>query len=154
MVTEDEQAAVVEVLEAGGPDELAALNALLPQVSSRAAPITADRLQALLENPSTEILVARLDGRIVGMALLLTLSTFAGTSGYVEEVAVDESARGRRVGTLLMERLLARAGELGLDFVDLTSRPSRVAANRLYRSTGFEARETNVYRHRLGRRSS
>ena len=149
MSTEEEPAAVVEILDGVDPADLAALNVLLPQVSSRARPVTAERLGTLLGNPSTEILVARAGGRIVGMALLLTLTTLTGRSGYVEEVAVDERARGRRIGRLLMERLLARAAELELDFVDLTSRSSRVAANTLYRSVGFELRDTNPYRFRL-----
>ncbi len=84
MVAANEHVPVVEVLEEAGPDDLAALNVLLPQVSSKAEPITSEGLRALLENPSTEVLVARIDGRIVGMALLLTLATFAGRSGYVE----------------------------------------------------------------------
>jgi ribosomal protein S18 acetylase RimI-like enzyme len=149
-VTEaDTDDVTLELLDRADPADLRALNVLLPQVSSRARPITPERLDSILGNPSTEILVARLDGRIVGMALLLTLTTLTGASGHVEEVAVDERVRGRRIGTLLIEHLLARAAALGLDFVDLTSRSSRVAANRLYRSAGFEARETNIYRHRL-----
>ena len=37
--------------------------------------------------------------------------------------------------------------ELGAKTIDLTSRPSREAANRLYQRLGFEMRETNVYRY-------
>ena len=126
-----------------------ALVSLLPQVSSRGEDLTSDRIEAVRTNPSTRIVVASLEGRIAGMALLCICTTLTGQFGLIEEVAVDEFARGRHVGVELMVRLLEVADELGLDFVELTSRPSREAANQLYRSLGFERRETNVYRHRL-----
>lgn len=83
------------------------------------------------------------------MTLLCACETLAGRFGLIEEVAVDEAARGHHVGVELIVRVLETAETLGLDFVELTSRASRVAANGLYVSLGFEARETNVYRHRL-----
>jgi ribosomal protein S18 acetylase RimI-like enzyme len=72
--------------------------------------------------------------------------TLVGQFGYVEEVAVDETMRGLGVGRALMDGLVAEARQRGLDFVELTSRSSREAANALYRSLGFRLRETNVYR--------
>ena len=83
------------------------------------------------------------------MALLLVCTAFAGDFGLVEEVTVDEEVRGRHLSVHLMVGLLRHADELGLRFVDLTSRPSRVAANNLYKKLGFEPRETNCYRHHL-----
>ena len=127
----------------------AALARLLPQVSSRAAPLTSARTEAVIANPSTRVIVASIGGDVVGMALLLICTTLTGQFGLVEEVAVDEEVRGRHVGVRLMVGLLSVAHDLGLDFVELTSRPSREAANGLYRSLGFRHRETNVYRHDL-----
>jgi ribosomal protein S18 acetylase RimI-like enzyme len=133
-----------------GPDEAgeaaAALARLLPQVSSRAAPLTAARVARVLATPATSVLVARLDGKIVGMALLATLTTLAGDTGYVEEVAVDEAARGQHVATALMGGLIDLARQKELWCLELTTRPSRVAANQLYQSLGFSLRETNCYR--------
>ena len=83
------------------------------------------------------------------MAVLIVGATLAGTFGLVEEVAVDEDLRGRHLGVHLIVRLLVLAQELGLDFVELTSRPSREAANGLYQSLCFRQRETNVYRFEL-----
>ncbi len=83
------------------------------------------------------------------MALLCLCTTLTGRFGLIEEVAVDESARGHHVGTEVMVTLLELAADLDLDFVELTSRESREAANALYQSLGFERRNTNVYRHRL-----
>ena len=137
------------VLESVDAETVAALARLLPQVSSRAEPLTRARLESVVGSPSTRIVVATLDGAVVGMALLCLCTTLTGQFGLVEEVAVDASARGNHVGVELMVRLLELADELGLDFVELTSRPSRAAANGLYRSLAFEHRSTNVYRHRL-----
>jgi ribosomal protein S18 acetylase RimI-like enzyme len=83
---------------------------------------------------------------VVGTATLLTLETLVGVFGYVEEVAVDVAMRGRGVGTALMSGLVEAARDRGHDFVELTSRPSREAANALYQSLGFTLRKTNVYR--------
>jgi ribosomal protein S18 acetylase RimI-like enzyme len=142
----------VSVLTGDGAQEAGALGRLLTQVSATAPPLTPVRLREVLATPSTSVLVARLDGQIVGMALLLTLTTLSGDSGYVEEVVVDEAARGRHISTALMRGLLDLSEQKGHRFVDLTSRPSRAAANGLYRSLGFELRETNCYRYRLSRR--
>jgi ribosomal protein S18 acetylase RimI-like enzyme len=125
------------------------LGQLLAQVSSHAPRLEADRVREVLRTPSTSILVARVDRKIVGMALLLTLTTLARTTGYVEEVVVDNAARGQHVSTALMTAMLDLAVTKGIEFVDLTSRPSRTIANGLYQSLGFKLRETNCYRHDL-----
>jgi ribosomal protein S18 acetylase RimI-like enzyme len=142
-------AAEISVLSGDGAADAEALARLLAQVSSLAAPLTAERVREVLRAPSTSVLVARLDGEIVGMALLLTLTTLSGDTGYVEEVVVDRAARGQHISTALMKELLGLAAREGLRFVDLTSRPSRETANSLYRSLGFRLRETNCYRHDL-----
>jgi ribosomal protein S18 acetylase RimI-like enzyme len=139
----------VSLLTGAGAQEAEALGRLLTQVSGSATALTPERVHEVLRTPSTSVLVARLDGRIVGMALLLTLTTLSGDTGYVEEVVVDEAARGQHISTALMRELLDLAAQKGHRFVDLTSRPSRAAANGLYRSLGFELRETNCYRYRL-----
>ena len=59
---------------------------------------------------------------------------------------MDSGARGHGAGLALVEAALEHAKGIGARTVDLTSRPSREAANRLYRRAGFVQRETNVYR--------
>ena len=137
------------VLVAADEATTMALGRLLPQVSETAAPLSSDRIRTVLRSPSTDIVTAAVDGDVVGMALLCVCTTLKGQFGLVEEVAVDDSVRGKHIGRRLMVALLEHATTLGLDFVELTSRPSREAANGLYLSTGFELRKTNVYRHRL-----
>jgi len=141
--------AEITVLSGDGVQEAEGLSRLLTQVSSSAAPLTPERVREVVRTPSTSVLVAKLDGEIVGMALLLTLTTMSGDTGYVEEVVVDQAARGQHIGTALMRGLLELAAQKGLRFVDLTSRASRDIANNLYRSLGFKLRETNCYRHNL-----
>jgi ribosomal protein S18 acetylase RimI-like enzyme len=139
----------VDVLSTCDEAVVAALRRLLPQVSSGAPSLAAARVQEVVLSPSTHVVVARLGSEIVAMALLLVCTTFAGDFGMVEELAVDEKVRGRHLSVHLMVGLLRHASELGLRFVDLTSRPSRVEANNLYEKLGFRLRETNCYRHEL-----
>src|SRR5687767_5814315 len=110
----------VEVLGDASPEVVAALARLLPQVSSRAPVLTADRMAAVLDTDSTAVVVVRVDDQIAGMALLLRCVTLAGQFGLVEEVAVDEGYRGRHLSVHLMVGLLRTAKDLGLDFVELT----------------------------------
>ena len=84
---------------------------------------------------------------ILGMLTLATFTIPTGLRAWVEDVVVDGEARGQGAGQALVEAAVEHAGKLGARTVDLTSRPTREAANRLYRRAGFELRETNVYRY-------
>ena len=119
---------------------------LTPQLSSHEPP-TADELRDVVASERTHLLVARDDqDAIVGsLTLVLYRIPAGGLRGLVEDVVVDESARGRGVGEALTREAQRLASELGAAALQLTSRPAREAANRLYRRLGFERRETNVY---------
>ena len=105
-----------------------------------------------MRSPTTPLLVARHGEppEIVGTLTLVVFRIPTGLRAWVEDVVVDDSARGQGVGSALTREALRRAEAAGARTVDLTSRPSREAANRLYRRLGFEMRETNVYRHSTG----
>ncbi|MHB0922724.1 MAG: GNAT family N-acetyltransferase [Bellilinea sp.] len=123
---------------------------LLPQLSSSAMVPTREQLQEIADNES--FLIARdpdLDGQIVGSLTLVTFRIPTGVRAWIEDVIVDTSMRGKGIGEALTRAALVRAAELGAKTVDLTSRPSRVAANRLYQRVGFELRQTNLYRYNL-----
>jgi len=98
---------------------------------------------------STTIFVATKEQRIVGLLTLVVFRIPTGVRAWIEDVVVDESARGHGVGEALNRAALDDARRNGAKTVDLTSRPSRAAANRLYQRLGFVARETNVYRYEL-----
>lgn len=128
---------------------VAAFERLTPQLSrSNPAPGRA-MLQEIVDSPATTLLVARLGDLIVGSLTLAQFVIPTGRRAWIEDVVVDESARGCGVGEALNRAALARALADGARTVDLTSRPSREAANRLYQRLGFVSRETNVYRHQL-----
>ncbi len=125
----------------------AAFQRLAPQLSRSSPPPDADQLAEMIASPATTLLVARGDdGTIVGTLTLAMFRIPTGIRAWIEDVVVDEGARGQGVGEALTRAALGRAAEAGARTVDLTSRPSREAANRLYRRVGFERRETNVYR--------
>ena len=131
-------------------DELvSAFERLVPQLSSSNPPPSAGDLREILADGGSSLFVARVDGRIVGSLTLATFRIPTGLRAWIEDVVVDESARGHGVGEALNRAALEDARTRGAVTVDLTSRPTREAANRLYRKLGFVARETNVYRYTL-----
>jgi ribosomal protein S18 acetylase RimI-like enzyme len=133
-------------------DELvAAFDRLTPQLSSSSPAPGADELAAIVSSPATVLFVARdIDsGEIVGSLTLALFRIPTGMRAWIEDVVVDEAARGRGVGNALNQAALDRARAEGAKTVDLTSRPTREAANRLYTRLGFEQRATNVYRFKL-----
>ena len=85
--------------------------------------------------------------RIQAMATLCVAPTLHGTIGFIEDVVVDESLRGQHVGEGLMRRLIRLAKNSEVSRIELTSKPKRVAANRLYQKLGFQLRpnDTNHY---------
>lgn len=132
-------------------DELvAAFDRLIPQLSRSSPPPGRDELVDIVMSPATDLFLATDDdGTILGTATLATFRIPTGRRAWIEDVVVDDAARGLGVGGALTQAMVDRAEELGCSTVDLTSRPSREAANRLYQREGFELRDTNVYRRSL-----
>ena len=127
--------------------QLSALAALMKELSPDLIPDPA-KLLAAVECPATRLFSVVDDGgRIVGCASLCVFDSPTGRKGHIEDVVVSNDCRGRHLGRKLLEHMLdyARTNLAPID-IHLTSRPSRVAANTLYRSLGFEPRDTNVYR--------
>jgi ribosomal protein S18 acetylase RimI-like enzyme len=141
---------IVEVIEV--TDALVeAFELLTPQLSSSNPPPTRAELAEIVASPASILLLA-VDVDSDAILGSLTLAWFripTGVRAWIEDVVVDEAARGHGVGELLNRAALDRARELGAKTVDLTSRPSREAANRLYQRIGFVPRDTNVYRFSL-----
>ncbi|HEX5203340.1 MAG TPA: GNAT family N-acetyltransferase [Actinoplanes sp.] len=136
----------IEVVEEVSDELVAAFGRLLPQLSRSAAPLDADRLRAIAGQPGNRLLMARLDGAVVGTLTLVVFPIPTGLRAWIEDVVVDESARGHGVGAALTREAVRLARTDGAKTVDLTSRPSRAAANRLYERLGFQLRESKVYR--------
>jgi ribosomal protein S18 acetylase RimI-like enzyme len=136
----------IEIVSTVTPELMTALRELLPQLSSSAPPLTDEQLGAIIDSPATVLFVARVDGRIVGSLTLVLFRLPTGMRAWIEDVVVDAAARGHGVGEALNRAAIETAQEHGARTVDLTSRPSREAANRLYQRLGFTARESTVYR--------
>jgi ribosomal protein S18 acetylase RimI-like enzyme len=136
----------VEVVVEANDEVVGALNRLLPQLSSTATALTLTQLRELVESSSTTLFVARNEGTLVGTLTLAVFRIPTGLRGWIEDVVVDESARGAGVAEALTLAAIAEAKRRGIRSLDLTTRPTRDAANRLYSRLGFELRETNVYR--------
>ena len=136
---------IFEVKEACG-SFVESVNRLLAQLSSSGVSITLEQLQAQVSCEASHLFLARCDGNIVAM---LTLGEYLAPTGrkmWIEDVVVDAAARGRSFGRAMVEYAIEYARGVGSGVLMLTSRPSRIAANALYRSCDFEQKETNVYK--------
>ncbi|MEM8621269.1 MAG: GNAT family N-acetyltransferase [Actinomycetota bacterium] len=141
---------VVEAAEVVDAALVAAFERLIPQLSSSSPAPSSSALSTIVDGDDTVLFLATLEGVIVGSLTLAFYPIPTGRKAWIEDVVVDESARGRGVGAKLNEAALDEARRRGVKDVSLTSRPSREAANRLYQRLGFEPRETNIYRYRFG----
>ena len=127
-------------------DLVVAMARLVPQLSNSGSPPDAEALEAIVASDSSVLLIAVSERVIVGALTLVLFRIPTGLRAWIEDVIVDEAARGRGIGEALNQAAIERARVAGARTVDLTSRPSREAANRLYQRLGFVERETNVYR--------
>lgn len=132
------------------PELVDAFGRLVPQLSSSSPPPAHDELAQIVGSDATSLLVARTDdGTIVGTLTLVVFRIPTGVRAIIDDVVVDQAGRGQGIGELLTRSALELAAKAGSRTVDLTSRPSRQAANRLYERLGFQRRETNVWRYTL-----
>ncbi|MCY7301419.1 MAG: GNAT family N-acetyltransferase [Ilumatobacteraceae bacterium] len=136
----------IEIANEATDELVQAFADLIPQLSQSSPPPDAAQVSLLIADPGSVVFVARLDGSIAGTLTLVLYRIPTGLKAWIEDVVVDGSARGHGVGDALNQAALDEARTRGVRAVSLTSRPSRVAANRLYQRIGFTQRETNVYR--------
>jgi ribosomal protein S18 acetylase RimI-like enzyme len=141
----------VEEVRAATDEVAAAMRHLVPQLSATAAVPDRAAVQRIVGSQATTLLAARLDGRIVGFLALVMFPIPTGFRAWIEDVIVDEAARGRGIGEALTKRALDLADAAGARTVDLTTRPQREAAGRLYERVGFAARTTRNYRYTFAR---
>ena len=141
--------AVIEIATEATSELVEAFSRLIPQLSKSSPPPSAAELEEMIASPASEVLIARIAGRVVGTLTLVTFRIPTGVRAWIEDVVVDDEARGHGVGEALNQFALKLARDKGAKTVDLTSRPSREAANRMYQRIGFVGRDTNVYRYSL-----
>jgi len=131
-------------------DLVAALEPPVTQLSVTSPPPAADELAEIITDSGTTGFVASVDDLIVGTLTLVMFRIPTGVRAFIEDVVTDEAGRGKGVASAMTRAALEHARSAGARTVDLTSRPSREAANRLYQHLGFKQRDTNVYRFVIG----
>lgn len=136
----------IETVTEATSEVLGALARLLPQLNSELPVPTMDRLRALVADPAVTLLLARDGQEIVGTTTVIVYTTPFWIKARLDEVVVDEGARGKGVGAALVNAALDIARASGVQVAELQSGVQREAANRLYPRMGFKQRETNVYR--------
>jgi ribosomal protein S18 acetylase RimI-like enzyme len=142
----------IEIVYQADDELYEAFQRLVPQLTNNNPPPTQEELVALIQEPSSTLMIARNDdGQIVGALTLTVYRVPTGIRSIIEDVIVDISARGQGIGDALMVRAIEIAKEKGASNITLTSNPLRVAANKLYLKLGFEKRETNAYQMKLNK---
>jgi ribosomal protein S18 acetylase RimI-like enzyme len=139
----------VDVLSEVNDEVVEAFERLLPQLSTSAKRLDGAGLAAIVSSGASTMLLARVDKEIVGTLTLVTFAIPTGVRAWIEDVVVDEASRGKQIASTLIDAAIKIAKEAGARTVDLTSRPSRESAGRLYERLGFEQRETRMYRYKL-----
>ena len=142
----------IEVCKKVDDELVAAFARLHPQLSSSPPP-NAEALGRIVSHQANTVILARTNqskdtdaNTIVGAMTLVLFPLASGLRAWIEDVVVDSAARGRGIGAAMNQRAIQIAREAGARTVDLTSRPDRHEANRLYARLGFKPRTTNVYR--------
>jgi ribosomal protein S18 acetylase RimI-like enzyme len=136
----------VEIVIESSDDLLSGLNRLLPQLSTTASALDSASLAAIVDSSASTLFVAFVDGVIVGTLTLVIVAIPTGLRAWIEDVVVDEAARGGGIGEALSGAAIEEARRRNVRSLELTSRPSREAANAMYVKLGFVQRDTNVYR--------
>ena len=136
----------VTVATSASPELRDALNRLVPQLSSSAKPLSDADVVRMTTDHDVVLFVAKNDDVIVGTLTLVVFAIPSGQRAWIEDVIVDGGVRGLGIGAALTNAAIEEGRRRGVRTIDLTSRPSREAANKLYQKLGFEIRDTNVYR--------
>lgn len=128
------------------PDYLEAINRLIAQLSTSSHTFTEAELNSLIASPQSHLYALEYDEIIIGMVTLCIYQCPTGRKAWIEDVVVDQNHRGKGYGKLMVRKAMEECQNRGNVTLMLTSRPSRIVANQLYQSLGFEKRETNVYK--------
>ena len=124
---------------------------LLGQLTSQPVAFTDDDLRAICQSENCRLMMMYADNEPVGMVTVGHYLAPTGCKAWIEDVVLDFSMRGRGLGRTLVSHAIDYAQTLAPCTLMLTSRPSRIEANALYRSAGFEQRETKVYKMEIKR---
>ena len=139
----------IEILTDINEASLERMHHLMAQLCPACPPLNLNHYQELIDHPGILIIVAKKEELIVGCLTLAWYPIPTGLRMWIEDVVVDEANHGQKIGEQLVLFAIDQARKRGGRILDLTSRPDRIAANRLYQKLGFELRKTNPYRLKL-----
>jgi ribosomal protein S18 acetylase RimI-like enzyme len=123
---------------------------LLPQLAPDTDLPARQYVEDILTSENIHFFIAELNNKqIIGMLTIGTYDILTGKKVWIEDVVVDESQRGKGFGKEMVKFAIEYSETLGAASIALTSRPSRVEANELYKKLGFVLHETNVYKYLL-----
>jgi len=128
--------------------DLADLDALMHELSATSF-CNEVLLNNALSDANVHVYVIRDEGHIVATGTLCIKHTLEFTIADIESVVVSSKCRGRGYGKELMTAMIEAAKKMNVHHIQLTSNPTRVAANQLYQELGFERYETNCYKRKL-----
>ena len=135
----------IEELQRVTQKSLKEINALLPQLSKTPKLLSLKLLEIITKDKNTCLVVAKDGSRIVGMGSLVVFLTPHSRRARIEDVVVDKSYRGKGIGEKISKELISLAKKKKVKSIELSSRPSRAVANKLYKKLGFKQKETNAY---------
>lgn len=128
-------------------DELViTLEKLMSLLTGRDEKISTESIESIVSASNTHLFVAvGEDNRIHGTLTLIIYTIPTRKKAYIEDVVVDLAAQGLGLGEKLLAAAIQKAKEEQVACIELTSRPFRIPANKLYQKMGFKIRETNCY---------
>lgn len=141
----------IEQIKTFSQDVTKDVNSLLAQLDPTSKPLSDRDIKEIIDGPSNHFFAAResVNRKIVGMLMLVVYRIPVWKKGWIEDVVVDKEYRGRGIATKLINYAIESAKANGISSLNLTSRPERENANKLYVKLGFKKRDTNVYRIEL-----
>lgn len=143
--------ALIEQLTIFSLEDAEAIRNLVTKLGSTFQPLTDIELKKLLTSPTTFLFVAREPEKkqIVGMATLVIYRIPYLKKAYLDDFIIDDNYQGQGLGSRLMQAVLTKAKKRGAAYLEFTSNPTRVGANKFYQKLGFEKRNTNTYRQNI-----
>ncbi len=146
---------LMDMIRDATSDDLPALVRLLGQLNETAWPgahrAASRRVRGCGRRRAAAALVVERDGAVVGTAVLVIVPNLGHDGApyaLIENVVVDEAARGAGHGERLLRYMIDEARAAGCYKVVLTSRKSRQDAHRFYERIGFTA-TSEGFRHTL-----
>jgi GNAT superfamily N-acetyltransferase len=95
--------------------------------------------QRFRESLAIDVLVAEVDGQVVGLLVLAFVPTLSGLRALIDDQAVDPDYRRQGLGAALVEAAIQRASRRGATHLLVDTSRGDPAVQDFYKACGFEA---------------